>query len=234
MTWRGGTVALVVLAGGALGGCASYLAAGSAQTLEPGHGQFIVLPKTNYLVLPTIEAGGRYGLAKGIEIGGRLRPTAAVRGLGTAPPIGGSVELKTQLFRSSGSSRPVAVALMPSLAFDQVLDVGLWTSHRYFYMFGGDLPLLLGFGVLRHHEVVLAPRLGVRRFQEINYSARAWALTAGGSFGLLLRATDRLHLMPEVGGGFPVANLGGNMRSYDVPFVSAMNAELGFSFLVNL
>lgn len=198
-----------------LPGCPSLLTTGPARTVPRGELQETIALGAYRTVLvsestagversgewmPLVDAGVRYGLSDGADLGLRL-------GLG-----GASVGPHFQLVRSASIERGIDVLLEPTLGVTGVLP-----SARGGVVTGGYLSLALAVGINLGHgnQLVLTPRLaGVTDHFLGRY------LLPGGAAALAIRVAgtdDRpWFVIPECGTA-PV--VGGSGSSFDGPLV---------------
>jgi hypothetical protein len=180
-----------------LAGCPSFTTMGTARTIEKGKGQFYVAlggislqdwetdssGSSNSIGLPSFELGGRYGVADGVEVGGKIFP------------IGAELNAKVALIR-------------PETPAGLNLSVGPAASV-YPFTTGGDtftmawlhLPLLVGMN-MGGSELVVAPRISdliiTGGGDGIN------TVFAGGSLGFAWKVTDGFRILPEVSISTPI------------------------------
>lgn len=190
----------IALALGALllGGCPSLLTTSRARTVPPGTSQGWVALGAYRTVLvsettggsertrewmPLLDAGARFGLADGIDLGGRL-------GLG-----GASLGARFQLLRSPSPDSGIDLLLEPSLGVTGVLP-----SARGGIVSGGyaALALPLGLNLGGGSQLVLTPRIAVGSDSYLGSYAMP-----GGSLALALPVAGSPErpwlLVPECG-----------------------------------
>lgn len=206
-------------------GCPSFTTMGTARTLEKGKGQFYVAlggtslqsfetnsaGNTESIGLPSFELGGRYGVADGVEMGGKIFP------------VGAELNAKIALVRPEtpaglNVSIGPAVSAYPFTSGDN--SVLLAWLH---------LPVLCGFN-FGGSELVIAPRISDLILSDGANSINTVFL--GGSLGFAFKVSDGFRILPEVSFASPVwyavTASGGTSSDRIDPRGAIVQANLGF------
>jgi hypothetical protein len=184
---------------GALGfvvaGCPSATTMGLAKTLDQGRVQGYVAPGFAAAAVvgagasvggafPDIEAGIRYGVTDGAEIGARL----GLSGL--------TLEGKFALARNPTFDSGIDLSLNPGIGFFAGGTTGASAS-----VFNISLPLLVGFN-MSGNQLVLGPKLVDQLWLVTGGTANF--LYAGLSVGYGIKVSPSFRLLPEISAIFPV------------------------------
>lgn len=182
---------------GFLAGCPSFTTMGTARTIEKGKGQFYVAVggislesfETNStgqaksVGLPSFELGGRYGVAEGVEVGGKIFP------------VGAELNAKFALVRP---------------AEPQGLNLSVAPAASLYPFSNGDnrvllawlhLPVLCGLN-FGGSELVVAPRVSDLILSDGTSSINT--VFVGGSLGVAFKVSDGFRILPEVSIATPV------------------------------
>jgi len=180
---------LLAIAGLAVSGCATI---GTVQTARPiGRGAVQVGVEPSLWGVegrgwvPAGNISARYGLTRGWDVGARV---------GT-----GGLGLSTKLALTDPRDERFAVALAPtvgSFGF-RVLGIRAHSLHA-------QLPLLVGIGIGRRHELIVAPMIAAWQLGGRAGPSRSTVVGAGGTLGLSVRVAPNLRLLPELGLVVPV------------------------------
>jgi hypothetical protein len=208
-----------------LAGCPSFTTMGTARTIEKGKGQFYVAVGGVSLAdfeqdasgeslsvgLPSFELGGRYGVADGVEVGGKIFP------------IGAELNAKIALVRPetpSGLNLSVgpAASVYPFTTGDETVTLA-WLH----------LPLLVGLNV-GGSELVIAPRISDLIVTGGGDSINT--VFAGGSLGFAWKVSDGFRILPEISFATPIfyAVEAGSASGSDTinPQGAIVQANIGF------
>lgn len=206
-------------------GCPSFTTMGTARTIEKGKGQFYVAVggislqsfetntagETKSIGLPSFELGGRYGVADGVEVGGKVFP------------VGAELNAKFALIRPetpAGLNLSVAPAasIYPFTNGDNTVMLA-WLH----------LPVLFGvnFG---GSELVITPRLSDLILSDGSNSINT--VFAGGSVGMAFKVSDGFRILPEISIAAPVwyaVTAGGTSSSDRIdPRGAIVQGNIGF------
>jgi hypothetical protein len=216
---------LAILGVMVLAGCPSFTTKGTARTIEKGKGQFYVALggislqdfKTGSsgtgesLGLPTFELGGRYGVADGVEMGGKIFP------------IGAELNAKIALVRPE-TPAGINVSVGPALSAYPFTTGGNTVTLAWIH-----LPLLVGMN-FGGSELVIAPRVSDLFIS--NGSDSINTVFAGGSLGFAWKVSDGFRILPEVSFSTPVwyaVKVGGTTTSDQInPQGGIVQAGIGF------
>jgi hypothetical protein len=180
-----------------LAGCPSFTTMGTARTIEKGKGQFYVAlggislqdfeqdaaGEANSIGLPTFEFGGRWGVADGVEVGGKVFP------------IGAELNAKFALIRPE---TPAGL----NLAVGPAASVYAFPSDEdTFTLVWLHLPLLVGLN-MGGSELVIAPRISDLMVSGGGDSINT--VFAGGSLGFAWKVSDGFRILPEIAFTTPI------------------------------
>lgn len=214
-------------------GCASQVGMGRATTLAKGgvrlgmalEGSVLSAQLTPTQPVPGPWAhmvlGTHVGVTDDVEVGGRLWGFALP---GLFADIGGALDTKVQLRRSPPGNRGLDVAAALSLSYTHpTLGGAPW------HVFGGTLPLLLGFNFGRH-QLVLGPR--VADFVVTGYGQNAInAFYFGASVGFHARFRETFDFSPEILWMYSPTSFGGEGSDDDLRVgVNALQLGIGGSW----
>jgi hypothetical protein len=164
------------------GGCMGSGGVSTARTLDPGQHQVVA-----GLELGGAAVGYRRGLARGVEIDGKLTGLPAGEILTTA---GLELSGKVQLYRG----QRLELATGAGAGYWLIRSSGAtWEAATV------QIPLLVGVNLRGgRDQLVIGPRLGVQRW----YSSGAMTVNlpfAGATVGYAWTANPRLTVFPEIG-----------------------------------
>ena len=163
-------------------GCYSALALGRARIVDKGRFELVAASGVTAVATahgdpnprPSLELGVRYGLTDRVERGGRISDS------------GGVASVRTQLRR--GDTYGIDFLLAPGLAYTATDKLA------------AELPVLIGWNLPRHNQLVLAPRLVYQlRFGVGDQAQPAAFVFAGGSLAFVWQVTSRVSLAPQAG-----------------------------------
>jgi hypothetical protein len=187
-------------------GCASYIASGSARTLDAGKSQVSVnAGLLGVTSMPQVQVGGRRGLTDDLEIGGAFW-NSGVR-----------MDGKLALVRPEAASSGLNVALNPMLA---MWNAGFPSEG----IVSVQLPVLLGYRT-EGREVFVGPRVSLEH--SIDGVTASPEVLLGTTAGLRVRVVDGFYFVPEL--ACMVASRRPAFPTFDKPGAS-FQGSLGFQF----
>lgn len=208
-----------------LAGCPSFSTMGTARTLPKGKGQFFVAPGGMVLKdfqrdstgqyesfgLPTVEFGGRYGVADGVEVGGKVWM------------MGAELDTKLALLRAPTADAGLDVALAPAISLYPFTSGDQNATYGWLH-----LPLLVGVN-LGGSQLVLGPR--VSGMLVTGSGDDISALWLGGSIGYAWKVGDGFRILPELSVAYPAhVTVGASTDTDLVPEGAIIQGSIGLLF----
>ncbi len=147
-------------------------------------------------VRPSTILAGRYGLTKGVDIGGHLEPSAGFSGDATLQIV---------------TSKVVDLAVGPGFGYFQTpgpityqsTPIAQYGLEPLYTIWSANLPVLFGYNFGQGHQVVVAPRASWY-FVQPNGGPGGVETFLGGSLGVSLKVSRTIRVMPEVAATVPV------------------------------